>query len=93
MTEETTMSDGRARAIAVAADLGPWPVESVDYLYTFDPSTVRAMLDALDELEYLTRDACVEQDGPYVDGVRLDELQDARAVLDHARTLIGDNRE
>ena len=52
-----------------------------------------AMLDALDELEYLTRDACVEQDGPYVDGVRLDELQDARAVLDHARTLIGDNRE
>jgi hypothetical protein len=89
------MSDAlaKARAIAVAADLGPWPVESVDYLYTFDPSTVRAMLDALDELEYLTRDACVEQDGPYVDGVRLDELQDARAVLDHARTLIGDNRE
>ena len=52
-----------------------------------------AMLDALDELEYLTRDACVEQDGPYVDGVRLDELQDARAVLDHARTLIGENNE
>ena len=92
------MTDALAKARAIAdAAMPVWKyrgsIPSALHGRTFDPPTVVAMLDALDELEYLTRDACVEQDGPYVDGVRLDELQDARAVLDHARTLIGDNDE
>ena len=52
-----------------------------------------AMLDALEELADLTGLPYVTQDGPYVDGMLVRDLQEARAALARVRTLIGDDDE
>ena len=50
------------------------------------------MLDALEELANLTSLSYVTQDGPYVDGMLVRDLEHGRAALARARHLLGDGR-
>jgi len=56
-------------------------------------SEYAAMLDALAELAEITETLdFVTQDGPYIDGMLVRDLQVARAALARVRHLIGDGR-